>query len=365
LFTPHLVLPNKQFSFLPESPRYLISKDRREEAFDILSKYHAEGDRNNVIVLAEMAQIETTIKLELVAAKLTWLDLFKTAGMRKRAFLAMMIGLFTQWSGNTLISYYFFTILATVGITDPKTKQGINLGKEAWALINAVTIALFITRFKRRRMYLLCTTCMLIVYVSWTTCQGIYVEAEKKHKIDPSFPLNKTAGSMAIFFIFLYSPAYNIGFNSLTYTYLVELFPYAERTRGLAFFQFFGRGAAFFATFVNPIGLDKISWRWLLVYCCWVLFEIVVIYFFFPETYNRTLEELSFCKFTLACGLGTVLIFQQCLRVRIWLTSRSLQWRNRSMQIQQILRGRMKRQCMLRKEQMLRKSKEKGHGKAF
>lgn len=52
-----------------------------------------------------MAQIETTIRLELDAAKQTYLDLFRTAGMRKRAFLGMMIGLFTQWSGNTLISW--------------------------------------------------------------------------------------------------------------------------------------------------------------------------------------------------------------------------------------------------------------------
>ena len=300
---------------------------------------------------------------------MTWADLFKTAGMRKRAFLAMMIGLFTQWSGNTLISYYFFTILETVGVKDPKTKQGINLGKEGWALINAVTIALFITRFKRRHMYLLCTTCMFIVYVSWTTCQGIYVEAEKKHKLDPSFPLNKTAGSMAIFFIFLYSPAYNIGFNSLTYTYLVELFPYAERTRGLAFFQFFGRGAAFFATFVNPIGLDKISWRWLLVYCSWVLFEIVVIYFFFPETYNRTLEELSFCKSTITFHSGLALTYQQYSRVKIWLTSRSLQWRNKFTQTQLILRGRMTMRYMSReqmlREQMSRKSKDNRVGKTL
>ncbi|KAH8595283.1 general substrate transporter [Bisporella sp. PMI_857] len=279
---------------LPESPRYLISKDRREEAFDILCKYHAEGDRNNLIVNAEMIQIETTIKLELNAAKLTWSDLFKTAGMRKRAFISMMIGLFTQWSGNTLISYYFFTILGLVGVKTPKIQQAVNLGKEGWSLINAFAIALVITRFKRRKMYLLCTSCMLTVYVCWTICMGVYMEAEKKHKVDPSYPLNMTAGKMVIFFIFLYSPAYNIGFNSLTYTYLVELFPYAERTRGLAFFQFFGRGSNFFATFVNPIGLANISWRWLIVYCSWVLFEIVVVYFFFPETYNRTLEELTF-----------------------------------------------------------------------
>lgn len=90
--------------FLPESPRYLISKDRREEAFDILCTYHAEGDRENLIVKAEMAQIEATLRIEMDASKQSYLDLFRTSGMRKRAFLGMMIGLFTQWSGNTLIS---------------------------------------------------------------------------------------------------------------------------------------------------------------------------------------------------------------------------------------------------------------------
>jgi MFS family permease len=78
--------------------------------------------------------------------------------------------------------------------------------------------------------------------------------------------------------------------------YLVEIFPYIGRSRGIAWFQFYGRGAGFFATYVNPVGLANITWRWLLVYCCWLVFEIFFIYFFFPETSGRTLEELSFCK---------------------------------------------------------------------
>lgn len=68
------------------------------------------------------------------------------------------------------------------------------------------------------------------------------------------------------------------------------------RSRGLSWFQFYGRGASFFATYVNPVGLARIAWKWLLVYCCWLVFELVFIYFFFPETAGRTLEELSFCK---------------------------------------------------------------------
>lgn len=89
---------------LPESPRYLISKDRYEEAFEILTKYHAEGDRNSVIVKAELAQIEQTIKMELEESKQSWMDMFRTAGMRRRLFISAFLGLFTQWSGNTLIS---------------------------------------------------------------------------------------------------------------------------------------------------------------------------------------------------------------------------------------------------------------------
>lgn len=97
--------PNNRQSFLPESPRYLISKDRRDEAFDILVKYHAEGHRDSVFVRAEMAQIETTIKLEVEASKQSWMSMLSTPGMRRRVFLASAMGVFTQWSGNTLISW--------------------------------------------------------------------------------------------------------------------------------------------------------------------------------------------------------------------------------------------------------------------
>jgi hypothetical protein len=106
-FFLYTVLSNQSNSFLPESPRYLISKDRHAEAFEILAYYHAECDRDSVFAKAEMAQIETTIKLELEAANLSWWDMVRSPGMRRRTFIAMAMGLYTQWSGNTLISYDF------------------------------------------------------------------------------------------------------------------------------------------------------------------------------------------------------------------------------------------------------------------
>lgn len=75
---------------------------------------------------------------------------------------------------------------------------------------------------------------------------------------------------------------------------MVEIFPYQQRAKGIAVEQLTVRFAVFFNTYVNPIALDRIGWKYYLVYCVWILFEVATVYFLFPETYNRTLEELSF-----------------------------------------------------------------------
>lgn len=107
---------------------------------------------------------------------------------------------------------------------------------------------------------------------------------------------------------------------------MVEIWPYAERSHGIAFFQLFGRLAGFFTTFVNPIGLENAGWKYLISYCCFLAYEIVFVYFMFPETFGRTLEELAFRKCRPPNHAGryrrrnTLTCFApQCLRTRRWL----------------------------------------------
>lgn len=299
--SPRLTRPR---SLIPESPRFLISRDRHEEALAILVKYHAEGDPHSDFARAEMAQIQSTIKIELENSKQSWLDLVRTAGMRRRVIIASLLGLFTQWSGNTLISYYLDDLLSLMGFTDPQFKGKLNVGITCWNFLNGMTVALLVGRFRRRAMYMTCTISLLCVYVGWTISMERFLTTNAL-----------AAARLTIFFIFAYSPAYNIGYNALTYTYMVELFPYAQRARGLSLFQFWGRGAGFFTTFVNPIGLERIEWKWLLTYCCWIAFEIVVVYLLFPETSGRTLEELTFCKSSipLSCQ-GRILLTSHSVR---------------------------------------------------
>ncbi|KAG5723414.1 hypothetical protein E4T56_gene2261 [Termitomyces sp. T112] len=82
--------------------------------------------------------------------------------------------------------------------------------------------------------------------------------------------------------------------NALTYPYLVEIFPFEVRAKGLSVFQWFSRAALFFNQFINPIGIANAGWKYYISYCIFLLFEVFFVYFLFPETHGRTLEELTF-----------------------------------------------------------------------
>jgi hypothetical protein len=265
-----------------------VSKDRDEEARQVLVKYHAEGDASSLLVQAEIVQIRETIRTEMEASQQSWMDLLRTYGMRRRVVVTLFIGLFTQLSGNTLLSYYSGILFGMMNYTSNYAKTRINLANACWSLINATVIAMFVTRFKRRHMYMLSATCMCLVFVAIT------ISLERMQVALDAGGSNAAAGISGLFFYFAFSPCYNIGNNALTYTYLVELWPYSHRSRGIGVQQIFGKLAGFFSTNVNSIALNAIKWKFLAIYCGWIAFEFIIIFFFYPETSGRTLEELAF-----------------------------------------------------------------------
>jgi MFS family permease len=114
------------YFFLPESPRWLIANDRKDEAHAILAKFHAAGDRSSPLVVREMSEIVETIELEKEAQGTGWGALIATPGNRKRLFIVICLGTFAQWNGIGVVSYYLTLVLNSVGVTDPFMQTLIN-----------------------------------------------------------------------------------------------------------------------------------------------------------------------------------------------------------------------------------------------
>ncbi|KAJ4344854.1 uncharacterized protein N0V89_012598 [Didymosphaeria variabile] len=83
--------------FFPETPRWLISKDRREEAIAIMAKYHGDGDAQSPVVQLQLHEI--TEDFARFRNENPWWDLrelFNTRAARYRLMLVICMSFFGQ-----------------------------------------------------------------------------------------------------------------------------------------------------------------------------------------------------------------------------------------------------------------------------
>lgn len=123
---------------------------------------------------------------------------------------------------------------------------------------------------------------MLVSYIIITGLSGSF--AETKHT---------PTGLAVVPFLFIYFLGYDIALTPLLVSYPVEIWPYALRARGLSVTLVTTLFVLFFNTFVNPIALDAISWKYYIVFVAVLVAFLLSVYFTYPETRGRTLENMA------------------------------------------------------------------------
>ncbi|CAL1699477.1 unnamed protein product [Somion occarium] len=280
------IVPGCQFLliwFAPESPRFLISKGKEAQALKILAYYHSDGDEQDPLVQFEFQEIKAAIDLDrTVSSNVGWKSLVATPGNRRRMVIIVAIAFFSQWSGNGLVSYYLKDVLDNIGITNSTIQLLINGILAIWNLFWAVLASFFVERLGRRFLFITSASGMLLFFIFQTVCSAQYA----LHKTD-------AAAHAVIAFIFLFYASYDLAFTPLIVSYTVEILPYSLRAKGFNIFNFSISLSIIFNQYVNPIALARIAWKYYIVYCCWLAFELAFCYFMIVETKNLSLEETA------------------------------------------------------------------------
>lgn len=195
---PLITLPG--FLLASESPRWLISMGRTDEAAKIIAKYHTAGDMDAPLATYEIIEIETTLKTEQEAhASTSYMDMVKTKGNRRRLFISITLGVFGQWSGNGVVSYYLALVLETIGITSVTHQTLVSGCLQIWNLIFAVGAAFSVDKLGRRMLFLASAATMLVSYIIVTALSATFAKSG-----------TASVGMAVVPFLFIFFAGYDI-----------------------------------------------------------------------------------------------------------------------------------------------------------
>ncbi|XXG96011.1 high affinity glucose transporter [Hypoxylon texense] len=220
--------------FLPCSPRWLASKDRWDEAVEVLGLLHGDGDVNHPKVLAEYKEIEEGLRFEREQA-LYGLQALIQPRILKRVILGMGIQMWSQLSGVNIVMYYIMYIMEEAQIGSPLMVVSIQYVINVVLTVPAI---MYLDKIGRRPTLIFGSCFMMLLLFTSGILQAVYGQPSAFHggssgatpwTIPASQPAAATA-VVACAYLLVATAAATWGPASWTYT--AEIFP--SRVRAAA-----------------------------------------------------------------------------------------------------------------------------------
>ncbi|OAP65560.1 hypothetical protein AYL99_01532 [Fonsecaea erecta] len=267
--------------WMPESPRWLIMKGRHEEALVILRRMHQTSD-DDTFFMGEFNQIRAQLELE-ADQKVNLLTILKRPSYRKRLYIAFILVTGQQLTGVIPLQNYQVIVYGSLGVAGklPLVLVGI------WGTVGVccnIPGAWYFDRWGRRRVMLISLGIIIpasvLLCAFWATFQN-------------TNNTNKTYGILAVVAMFLFLVGYAVIFNSFVFTYIPEILPTPVRAALGGTITAWGSAFVILLVQVTPIAIEHISWKYFMIFVICTAVYAVVFYFYFPETANKTLEEVG------------------------------------------------------------------------
>jgi len=268
--------------FIPESPRYLVVKRRKDEALRVLNRLFG-----GVEAQAKLAEIDASLSDDHHRPRLS--DLINKATGKIRPIVWVGIGLatFQQLVGINVVFYYGAVLWQAVGFSENDALL-INVLSGALSIGACIVTVLLIDRIGRKPLLWAGSVGMAV------SLAAMVAAFASGSLVDGQLRLPEGMGTLALVAANAYVVFFNISWGPVMWVMLGEMFPNQIRGSGLAVAGLFQWGANFVVTMTFPMLLAGVGLA--ATYGLYTLAAVISVFFvlkFVHETKGKELEQME------------------------------------------------------------------------
>ena len=249
---------------VPKSPRWLIIKNRTEEAKKIIKLINPDSNPDEVV--ANILALDKSKPQESVFQK----------KYKRIILLAFAIALFNQFSGINAFLYYSKRIFVEAGLADQAALLG-SIGIGVANLIFTLLGMYFIDRIGRKKLMII-GSIGYIISLLFVALAFFY----------------SWSGMVVPISLFVFIGAHAIGQGSVIWVFISEIFPNHVRSYG----QSIGTSTHWVLAFIIPASVPLLianigAGAMFMIFAVMMVFQLIWVIYVMPETKGVTLEELE------------------------------------------------------------------------
>ena len=249
---------------VPKSPRWLIIKNRTEEAKKIIKLINPDSNPDEVV--AKILALDKSKPKESVFQR----------KYKRIILLAFAIALFNQFSGINAFLYYSKRIFVEAGLADQAALLG-SIGIGVANLIFTLLGMYFIDRIGRKKLMII-GSIGYIISLLFVSLAFFY----------------SWSGMVVPISLFVFIGAHAIGQGSVIWVFISEIFPNHVRSFG----QSIGTSTHWVLAFIIPASVPLLianigAGAMFMIFAVMMVFQLIWVIYVMPETKGVSLEDLE------------------------------------------------------------------------